>query len=97
MRTNEIQPRHEFLNPAPNPEKKTTKKTFGFVVMYSDFLQKQFDVHQVSTDVQDWMLATRRRRQVRVKSSSWERVELTVSVYLCVCVYVCSDSVSFIL
>lgn len=68
VRTNEIQPRHEFLNPAPNPEKKTKRKTFGFVVMYSDFLWRQFDVHQVSTDVQDWMLATRRRRQ-RSRSS----------------------------
>ncbi len=81
-----------IFKPHPTPreknktKQKTKRKTFGFVVMYSDFLWRQVDVHQVSADVQDWMLASRRRSGSSLPS--WEGVELTVSIYLYVCLSV---------
>lgn len=80
VRTNEIQPRHKFSNPAPTPRKTKREKLLALWLCTVTPSGDSLELHHV----QGRMSATRRRRQVRVKSLNWEGAKLPVSLFICV-------------
>lgn len=81
-----------IFKPQPHPEKppqkQTKRKTFGFVVMYSDFMWRQSDVHQVPQTCRTgcWRPGAGVKGQGQVFELGGGGAN---SVSLCVCVCVC--------